>query len=113
MSSDGKAEPWGPHDIGGLSAGPVDTAEHDTAHWEWQIDAMLRLAMQRGLLTDFAELRNGIEQLEPEDYEKCSYYERWSKSLASTLVSNGAVSETELNDKVAEIRARQAAGDPT
>jgi hypothetical protein len=110
MNDNEKAEPWGPHDLGGQPAGPVDLSEHDTAHWEWQIDAMLRLAMQRGLLLDFAELRNGIEQLEPEDYERCSYYERWAKSLAQALLIKGVVSEEALQQKVAEIRRRQAAG---
>jgi len=33
---------WGPHDIGGQEGGPIDLSEHDTAHWEWQIDAMVR-----------------------------------------------------------------------
>ena len=81
------SEPSGPHDIGGLDAGPVDLAEHDTAWWEWQIDAMIRLAMKKGLFTDFAELRDGIERLEPDDYERCSYYERWAKSLAKCSAS--------------------------
>jgi hypothetical protein len=72
---------------------------------------MLRLTMQRGLLVDFAELRSGIEKLEPEDYEKCSYYERWAKSLAHALLIKGVVSEDALQQKVSEIRQRQAAGE--
>jgi hypothetical protein len=104
--------PSGPHDVGGLEAGPVDLAEHDTAWWEWQIDAMIRLALQKGLITDFAELRDGIERLTPEDYERCSYYERWARSLASALVDKGVVDQAELDARVAAIRARQeAAGD--
>ena len=98
---------WGPHDVGGQPAGPVDTSEHDTAHWEWQIDAMLRLCMQRGLLQDFAELRDGIEKLEPGDYENCSYYERWANSIATVLLANGTVSESSLQAKIDEIRTRQ------
>ena len=39
---------WGPHDIGGQEGGPIDLSEHDTAHWEWQIDAMVRLALGKG-----------------------------------------------------------------
>jgi hypothetical protein len=27
----------------------VDLSEHDTAHWEWQIDAMVRLSLSKGL----------------------------------------------------------------
>jgi hypothetical protein len=100
---------WGPHDIGGQMAGPVDMSEHDIAHWEWQIDAMVRLALGKGLISDFAELRDGIEQLSAEDYDRLSYYERWAKSLAYTLLSRGAITEQSLEDKVAEIRARQEA----
>lgn len=102
------AEPSGPHDIGGLDAGPVDTSEHDTAWWEWQIDAMIRLAMGAGLFTDFAELRDGIESLDPEDYERLSYYERWAKSLAYTLLDKGIVTEAALDERIAAIRERQA-----
>ncbi len=99
----------GPHDLGGFEAGPVDRTEHDTAYWEWQIDAMIRLALAKGLITDFAELRDGIERLEPEDYERLTYYERWAKSLAYTLLSKGIVKQKPLDVKIAEIRDRQSA----
>jgi hypothetical protein len=108
MSDTDKDLSWGPHDIGGQTAGPVDRAEHDTAYWEWQIDAMLRLTMQKGLLGDFAELRDGIERLDPDDYENLSYYERWSKSLAAALLAKGVVTQQALQDRVAMIRQRQA-----
>ena len=98
-----------PHDVGGAPAGPVDRAEKDTAYWEWQIDAMIRLALQKGLLTDFAELRDGIERLEPADYERLTYYERWGKSLAHALLDKGVVTQEQLDAKVAAIRDRQEA----
>ncbi len=90
-------------------AGPIDLNEHDIAHWEWQVDAMVRLAHAKGLISDFAELRDGIEQLSADDYENLSYYERWAKSLAYTLLSRGSITERALDGKVAEIRARQEA----
>lgn len=102
-------EPAGPHDLGGLAAGPVDRTEHDTAYWEWQIDAMIRLALKKGLITDFAELRDGIERLQPDDYERYSYYERWASSLAYALLDKGVFSAEALEQKSAEIAARQAA----
>ena len=107
VSSWPMAEPSGPHDVGGQSAGPVDLSEHDTAHWEWQIDAMVRLALAKGLLTDFAELRDGIERLTTEDYDKLSYYERWARSLAYALVDKGIVAQADLDAKVSQIAARQ------
>ena len=103
------SEPWGPHDVGGQDAGPIDTGDHDTAHWEWQIDAMIRLALKKGLISDFAELRDGIEKLEPSDYKQCSYYERWAKSLAYTLVSRGVVEQEALDRQVKAVRERQEA----
>ena len=103
------SDSWGPHDVGGMDAGPIDRVEPDIAHWEWQIDAMVRLALRNGLISDFAELRNGIEQLTPDDYSNRNYYERWAKSLVNTLLAKGVVDEAALERKVAEIRARQEA----
>ena len=102
-------EAWGPHDIGGQEGGPVDLSEHETAHWEWQIDAMVRLALRKGLISDFAELRDGIERLTPEDYERMTYYERWAKALAYALVSRGVVTESALADRAQAIKERQQA----
>ena len=86
------SEPTGPHDIGGEAAGPVDLSERDTAYWEWQIDAMIRLALDKGLLTDFAELRDGIEKLTPDDYESAvpitnAGRSRWPHALLSSAAS--------------------------
>ncbi len=101
-------KPSGPHDIGGDAAGPVDLSEHDTAWWEWQVDAMVRLAMAKGLITDFAELRDGIERLRPDDYEQLTYYERWARSLAYALVDKGIVTQPQLDARITAIRQRQA-----
>ncbi|MEM7707098.1 MAG: hypothetical protein AAF358_16195 [Pseudomonadota bacterium] len=101
-------QPSDPHDVGGLEAGPIERGEHDTAWWEWQVDAMVRLALGKGLISDFAELRDGIEHLGPADYENLSYYERWAKSLAYTLLDKGLVTQAALEEKMAEIAARQA-----
>lgn len=103
------SEPWGPHDVGGQEAGPIDLAEHDVAHWEWQIDAMVRLALKKGLISDFAELRDGIEKLTAEDYDRNTYYERWAKSLAYALVSRGVIEQAALDQQVEAVRKRQEA----
>lgn len=71
---------------------------------------MIRLAMKAGLFTDFAELRDGIERLTPDDYERCTYYERWAKSLAYTLLDKGVVTQAQLDERVAAIRQRHASG---
>lgn len=94
--------------MGGFEAGPVNQNEKDTAYWEWQIDAMIRLALDKGLITDFAELRDGIELLDPQDYERLTYFERWAKSLAYCLLSKDIVTQETLDTKISEIRERQA-----
>lgn len=103
------SDSWGPHDVGGQQGGPIDLSEHDTAHWEWQIDAMVRLALRKGLISDFAELRDGIEHLTADDYDKLTYYERWAKALATTLVSRGVLTESAITERAGIIRERQQA----
>ena len=92
----------------GRDAGPVDLHEHDLAQWERIIDAMIRIMCDRQIYTDLAQLRNGIEQLGPEAYEKYSYYERWAASAARQCLATGIVSEDELKEKMNELRARGA-----
>jgi len=70
---------------------------------------MVRLSLKKGLISDFAELRDGIEQLTREDYDSCTYYERWAKSLAYTLASRGVISNEQLSEKIAAVKARQEA----
>jgi hypothetical protein len=95
----------GPHDLGGLSAGPVDTAHHDPTFWEKQIDAMNALLAQKGLRrTD--ENRRYIEMLGHEAYETLSYYERWTAALARQLIDKGVLTQDEIDAKVADLRAR-------
>ncbi|MDH3266150.1 MAG: nitrile hydratase subunit beta [Gammaproteobacteria bacterium] len=90
-------EPWGPHDLGGQEGGPIESAEHDTAYWERKIDAMVRLMLKKGLISDFAELRDGNEQLSPDDYDQGTYYERWATALCYALASRGVISWNSLN----------------
>jgi hypothetical protein len=98
----------GPHDIGGLDAGPVDTAPHDPSLWEKQIDAMNQLLAQKGIRrTD--ENRAAIETLGHDAYDKLSYYERWTAALARILIDKGLLTQDEIDAKVALLRAREDA----
>lgn len=104
----------GPHDIGGLEAGPVDTEAHDLTFWEKQIDAMNMLLARKGLRrTD--ENRRYIEMLGHDAYNTLSYYERWTASMARMLIDKDVLTQDEIDAKVAEVRARlgaDAAGEP-
>jgi hypothetical protein len=95
----------GSHDLGGLPAGPIDTAPHDPTFLEKQIDAMNVLLAQKGLRrTD--ENRRYVEMLGENAYSTLSYYERWTAALARQLVDKGVLTQDEIDAKVAEIRGK-------
>ncbi len=106
-------EPIGPHDLGGmvLAEGeqPIDREEHDFAWWERLVDGMLYELGDKGYPDDTAVLRRAVEALGPDDYANLSYYERWAASMATFCTELGLVTRDELDAKIAEIRARQAA----
>ena len=67
-----------------------------------------RLLIAKGVLSDFAELRDGVEKLQPEDYERLSYYERWAAAVAYALIDKGVIAESELRRTVEALKAEQA-----
>ena len=98
----------GVHDMGGLPAGPVERAEHDTAFWEKRVDALLTLLMdKKRRLLKVDELRRGIESLGPGAYDEMSYYERWIASITGVLIGKGVITSDELGRKMAEVQARE------
>ena len=42
------------------------------------------------------ELRRGIEAIPEADYHRLSYYQRWIRSIADTLLRKGLITEAEL-----------------
>lgn len=91
--------------MGGEPAGPVDRGEHDYAAWEKRIDALLVLLTRKRRMT-VDELRRNIEGLGADAYDKLSYYERWTHSIAQTLIQRGVISVDELGRKMAEVEQR-------
>ncbi|MCX7962838.1 MAG: nitrile hydratase subunit beta, partial [Burkholderiales bacterium] len=103
----------GHHDMGGLSAGPVERTEHDYADWERRVDAlMVLLSGIRGgrRLMTVDELRKNIEALPPQAYDRMTYYERWVVSIAQTMIQRGVITTEELGRKMEEV-ARRVGGD--
>ncbi|MFO1060951.1 MAG: nitrile hydratase subunit beta [Dongiaceae bacterium] len=101
-----------PHDLGGLPGGPVDRSEHDYAHWEKQVDALLVLLGEKGLVR-VDELRRNIESLGEAAYSRFGYYERWIEAIAATLLQRGVLTADEIGRKLAAPQAApQAARGP-
>jgi len=101
----------GPHDMGGLPAGPVEPSEHDYADWERRVDAlMVLLSGIKGAhkLLTVDELRKNIEALGPEAYDRMSYYERWVASITQTMLQRGVITTEELARKMREVEERGA-----
>lgn len=97
----------GYHDYGGRPAGPIDTAAHDPSFWEQRVDAILELLGDpRRRLMRLDEFRWMNETMGPEDYERLSYYERWVHSITRLMIHKGVVTQQELDDRIAAIRAR-------
>lgn len=91
------------HDRGGWPTdGPIDRGEHDYLDWERKTHALVEVLREQGVIyTD--ELRRGIESLPPEQYEKLSYYERWSASVELLLLEKNILTINEIDAKVEKL----------
>jgi hypothetical protein len=93
-----KDVPRAHHDLGGASrfmCEPVDTASHGLTDFDRDVDALRQMLAQKKLLT-VDELRRGIEAIPEDEYHRLSYYRRWIRSIADTLLRKGIVTEAEL-----------------
>jgi len=95
----------GPHDIGGLPAGPVETHAHEVTFWEKQIDALRSVIGAKGIVSTH-ENRRYIEELGHDAYDRLGYYERWTAALCRQMVDRGILTQQEIDERVAELRRR-------
>lgn len=77
---------------------PLDRKIEEYAYWEQQIDAVLALLMRKRIMNAHI-LRKGIESIDKEIYNKLSYYERWTISIAKHCLECGVLTQEELNKK--------------
>ena len=95
------------HDMGGLDSGPVDREEVADESWHKRVKAVVQLLVRNpDSPMNVDELRRGIEDLTPADYDRLGYFERWTRSMATILTEKGVFSEAELDHKMAEIEQR-------
>jgi hypothetical protein len=99
------------HDMGGLPADAVQRTEHDYAHWERRVDALMVLLSAPGRkLLRVDELRRHVEGLGPDAYDKMSYYERWIAAITKTLLERGVLTSDELGRKMEAVKQREGTG---
>ena len=93
------------HDRGGWpGAGLINKAEHDLSMWEKRTDALLvLLASPEKRLIRVDELRRAIESLDPGQYERLSYYERWITAIEALVIEKGILTREEIDRKAEEV----------
>src|SRR5262249_38986184 len=94
----------GIHDMGGMHGfGPVVREKNEPVfHHEWEGRVY---AMQRVTRVPIpGGSRNNIEQMDPLAYLTSSYYEKWLHSRIKGLIDAGALTEEELEARVAFYR---------
>jgi len=94
------------HDMGGLPAGAIDREEHELAHWEKRVEALISVLAAKGL-TRSDEGRRALETLGADTYLASSYAERRIQALANNMILRGVVTVDELAAKLAEVEQRK------
>ena len=93
------------HDLGGASAfmcESIDKEPHALTAFDRDVDALSGLLRAQGMLT-VDEQRRGVEAIPETDYHRLSYYQRWIRSIAATLINRGVLSEAEIAAALAEL----------
>jgi len=89
----------GIHDMGGMqNMGPVEYEKNEPvfhAEWEGRVYALNRALRALGKWSLDTE-RYELERMDPVDYLRMSYYERWAVRLLKQVVQFGLVTEHEL-----------------
>ena len=99
------------NDVGGLRDGSLQLHERDATLFEKRVDALVMLLVnpQVGAFRVDA-LRRAIEQNTPEDYAQLGYYQKWIRAVRALLLEQEILTEAEVTQKLAEVRARKAGG---
>ena len=78
--------------MGGLDAGPIDQEEVPDEPWHKRVKAVVQLLIRNpDSPMNVDELRRGIEDLPPGEYDRLGYFERWTRSMAAILTEKGAM----------------------
>ena len=97
----------GPHDVGGLPGGPIDTESHDLTPWEKEFMALYSLlGDDKRKITTTPENRFYVESLGDDFYNTLDYHERRIAAMIRQLIDKSVLTQDEIDAKVLEIRKR-------
>jgi nitrile hydratase len=93
------------HDRGGWpDTGAIDRDEHNLSMWEKRTDALMRVLRSKNYM-QVDEMRRSIEGIEPNRYERLTYYERWAEAIEILMIEKGVLTQEEIDRKVVELDA--------
>ena len=102
----------GVHDMGGMHGfGPIEIEENEPLfheEWEGRVLGISRLTPVPGP----GGMRNNIEQMDPAEYLRSSYYEKWLHARTKGLIDAGVITREELDAKLAYYSDHPEAGIP-
>lgn len=73
----------------------IDREPHGLSEFDREVDALRQVLALKGLMT-VDELRRGIEEIPEDVYHRLTYYQRWIRSIAATLIRRGVLDEREI-----------------
>ena len=86
------------HDLGGVPrflCEEIDIGPHELTAFDREVDALRQLLSAKGLMT-VDELRRGIEEIPEDEYLRLSYYQKWIRSITSTLIRRGVLTAEDV-----------------
>jgi thiocyanate hydrolase subunit beta len=97
-----------PHDIGGTPAAPEPFEDKEEELWELNTYITCEVLGWRGVWNAEERRRRADNDVGATLYYGFPYYGRWIWSAARMLVDKNHISLSELEEKIAEVRARYA-----
>ncbi|MFL2547339.1 MAG: nitrile hydratase subunit beta [Candidatus Rariloculaceae bacterium] len=89
-----------PHDLGGQpDLGPLPLEDEEPVfHSEWERRVLAVTVASAAMFGSIDRRRHALELLDQETYLRCSYYERWLERFERLGVSDGWLTESELEN---------------
>lgn len=95
------------HDLGGQADGPLERRERPPKAWEVSAYVICECLAWRGVWTNVEKLRRHAD-LREKQYLELPYSARWLVAAARALVDKDHITQTELLQKMDEVRRRYA-----
>lgn len=94
------------HDLGGQPAGPVERTDHEAEPWQNLATALMYLLRDRCGLAKTDEMRRAIEDMNPDDYRRLGYFDKWAVGLSTLVVEKGLMRREEIARRASDISTR-------